>query len=79
VFGSVRKPADADRLRSEFGTNFVPLRPTSPTKRPDPMRHLITAIPPKRMVDKIIAKQPEGMAPSPPFLLRPNDSSITFL
>ena len=25
VFGSVRKPADADRLRAEFGTNFTPL------------------------------------------------------
>jgi NAD(P)-dependent dehydrogenase (short-subunit alcohol dehydrogenase family) len=25
VFGSVRKQADADRLRSEFGANFVPL------------------------------------------------------
>jgi NAD(P)-dependent dehydrogenase (short-subunit alcohol dehydrogenase family) len=25
VFGSVRKPADAERLRSEFGTNFTPL------------------------------------------------------
>jgi hypothetical protein len=25
VFGSVRKQADADRLRSEFGTNFTPL------------------------------------------------------
>jgi NAD(P)-dependent dehydrogenase (short-subunit alcohol dehydrogenase family) len=25
VFGSVRKPADADRLRSEFGQNFSPL------------------------------------------------------
>jgi NAD(P)-dependent dehydrogenase (short-subunit alcohol dehydrogenase family) len=26
VFGSVRKPADADRLRAEFGANFIPLR-----------------------------------------------------
>ena len=26
VFGSVRKPADADRLRAEFGANFVPLQ-----------------------------------------------------
>jgi NAD(P)-dependent dehydrogenase (short-subunit alcohol dehydrogenase family) len=26
VFGSVRKPVDADRLKTEFGTNFVPLR-----------------------------------------------------
>src|SRR5260370_9041889 len=25
VFGSVRKQADADRLRSEFGANFTPL------------------------------------------------------
>jgi NAD(P)-dependent dehydrogenase (short-subunit alcohol dehydrogenase family) len=25
VFGSVRKPADADRLRGEFGANFTPL------------------------------------------------------
>ena len=25
VFGSVRKPADADRLKGEFGANFVPL------------------------------------------------------
>jgi NAD(P)-dependent dehydrogenase (short-subunit alcohol dehydrogenase family) len=25
VFGSVRKPADADRLRSELGANFTPL------------------------------------------------------
>ena len=25
VFGSVRKPADADRLKSEFGANFTPL------------------------------------------------------
>lgn len=25
VFGSVRKPADADRLRAEFGANFMPL------------------------------------------------------
>ena len=25
VFGSVRKPADADRLRTEFGANFIPL------------------------------------------------------
>ena len=25
VFGSVRKQADADRLSSEFGTNFIPL------------------------------------------------------
>ena len=25
VFGSVRKPADADRLKSEFGQNFTPL------------------------------------------------------
>ena len=25
VFGSVRKPADADRLKGEFGGNFVPL------------------------------------------------------
>src|SRR5665213_2789790 len=25
VFGSVRKPADADRLTSEFGANFTPL------------------------------------------------------
>ena len=25
VFGSVRKPADADRLKAEFGANFVPL------------------------------------------------------
>jgi len=26
VFGSVRKPADADRLKAEFGANFVPLQ-----------------------------------------------------
>jgi NAD(P)-dependent dehydrogenase (short-subunit alcohol dehydrogenase family) len=26
VFGSVRKPADADRLKAEFGANFTPLR-----------------------------------------------------
>jgi NAD(P)-dependent dehydrogenase (short-subunit alcohol dehydrogenase family) len=26
VFGSVRKPADADRLRTEFGANFTPLQ-----------------------------------------------------
>ncbi|HEX7564422.1 MAG TPA: SDR family oxidoreductase [Bradyrhizobium sp.] len=26
VFGSVRKPADADRLKTEFGANFIPLR-----------------------------------------------------
>jgi NAD(P)-dependent dehydrogenase (short-subunit alcohol dehydrogenase family) len=26
VFGSVRKPADADRLRAEFGVNFIPLQ-----------------------------------------------------
>jgi NAD(P)-dependent dehydrogenase (short-subunit alcohol dehydrogenase family) len=25
VFGSVRKPADAERLKSEFGVNFMPL------------------------------------------------------
>jgi NAD(P)-dependent dehydrogenase (short-subunit alcohol dehydrogenase family) len=25
VFGSVRKPADADRLKGEFGANFMPL------------------------------------------------------
>src|SRR5258705_13914545 len=25
VFGSVRKPADAERLQKEFGANFVPL------------------------------------------------------
>ena len=25
VFGSVRKPADADRLQGEFGNGFVPL------------------------------------------------------
>jgi NAD(P)-dependent dehydrogenase (short-subunit alcohol dehydrogenase family) len=25
VFGSVRKPADADRLKAEFGANFMPL------------------------------------------------------
>src|SRR6201995_451934 len=25
VFGSVRKAADADRLKAEFGPNFVPL------------------------------------------------------
>ena len=25
VFGSVRKQADAERLRAEFGTNFTPL------------------------------------------------------
>src|SRR5580692_3605819 len=25
VFGSVRKPADADRLSGEFGANFTPL------------------------------------------------------
>jgi NAD(P)-dependent dehydrogenase (short-subunit alcohol dehydrogenase family) len=25
VFGSVRKQADADRLRAEFGANFTPL------------------------------------------------------
>src|ERR1700677_460431 len=25
VFGSVRKPADADRLKTEFGANFIPL------------------------------------------------------
>jgi NAD(P)-dependent dehydrogenase (short-subunit alcohol dehydrogenase family) len=25
VFGSVRKPADADRLQREFGNGFVPL------------------------------------------------------
>jgi hypothetical protein len=25
VFGSVRKPADADRLKSEFGADFIPL------------------------------------------------------
>jgi NAD(P)-dependent dehydrogenase (short-subunit alcohol dehydrogenase family) len=25
VFGSVRKPADADRLKAEFGANFIPL------------------------------------------------------
>jgi NAD(P)-dependent dehydrogenase (short-subunit alcohol dehydrogenase family) len=25
VFGSVRKPADADRLKAEFGGNFIPL------------------------------------------------------
>src|SRR6185369_4800424 len=25
VFGSVRKPADAERLRSELGANFTPL------------------------------------------------------
>jgi len=26
VFGSVRRPADADRLKTEFGANFIPLR-----------------------------------------------------
>jgi NAD(P)-dependent dehydrogenase (short-subunit alcohol dehydrogenase family) len=26
VFGSVRKPADADRLKAEFGANFIPLQ-----------------------------------------------------
>jgi hypothetical protein len=26
VFGSVRKPADADRLKGEFGANFIPLQ-----------------------------------------------------
>src|ERR1700721_3652750 len=26
VFGSVRKPADADRLKTEFGANFTPLQ-----------------------------------------------------
>jgi NAD(P)-dependent dehydrogenase (short-subunit alcohol dehydrogenase family) len=26
VFGSVRKPVDADRLRTEFGANFTPLK-----------------------------------------------------
>src|ERR1700712_791182 len=26
VFGSVRKQADADRLKSEFGANFTPLQ-----------------------------------------------------
>jgi NAD(P)-dependent dehydrogenase (short-subunit alcohol dehydrogenase family) len=26
VFGSVRKPADADRLKTEFGANFIPLQ-----------------------------------------------------
>src|SRR5690349_4860949 len=26
VFGSVRKQADADRLKSEFGANFTPLK-----------------------------------------------------
>jgi NAD(P)-dependent dehydrogenase (short-subunit alcohol dehydrogenase family) len=26
VFGSVRKPAEADRLRAEFGANFIPLQ-----------------------------------------------------
>jgi hypothetical protein len=26
VFGSVRKPVDADRLRAEFGANFIPLQ-----------------------------------------------------
>src|SRR3954453_4116793 len=26
VFGSVRKQADADRLRGEFGANFIPLK-----------------------------------------------------
>jgi NAD(P)-dependent dehydrogenase (short-subunit alcohol dehydrogenase family) len=26
VFGSVRKPADAERLRAEFGANFIPLQ-----------------------------------------------------
>jgi hypothetical protein len=26
VFGSVRKPADANRLKAEFGANFVPLQ-----------------------------------------------------
>jgi NAD(P)-dependent dehydrogenase (short-subunit alcohol dehydrogenase family) len=26
VFGSVRKPADADRLKAEFGANFIPRR-----------------------------------------------------
>jgi NAD(P)-dependent dehydrogenase (short-subunit alcohol dehydrogenase family) len=26
VFGSVRKQADADRLQSEFGNGFVPLK-----------------------------------------------------
>ena len=25
VFGSVRKQADADRLKNEFGANFIPL------------------------------------------------------
>src|ERR1700741_1953480 len=25
VFGSVRKPADADRLREQLGTNYVPV------------------------------------------------------
>ena len=25
MFGSVRKPADADRLRAELGANFTPL------------------------------------------------------
>jgi NAD(P)-dependent dehydrogenase (short-subunit alcohol dehydrogenase family) len=26
VFGSVRKPADADRLKTEFGAHFIPLQ-----------------------------------------------------
>ena len=93
LFGSVRKPADADRLRAEFGANFIPLTfalervrqflqhlaeialpperigariadvLTSARPRvryeitPDPMRHLIAGILPKRMLHRMIARR----------------------
>jgi len=57
VFGSVRKQADADRLR---GANPQVRNQITP----DPMRHLITAVLPKRMVDKIIAKRLGLMPPT---------------
>ena len=57
MFGSVRKQADADRLR---GANPQVRNQITP----DPMRHLITAVLPKRMVDKIIAKRLGLMPPT---------------
>ena len=52
VFGSVRKAADAERLRSELGANFTPLLFDVTDEAA-----VLAAAPPKRTVDRIIAKR----------------------
>jgi hypothetical protein len=55
----MRSAAGTDRRRPDLGQPVVRCEIT-----PDPMRHLIGAMLPKRMVDRIIAKRVGLMPPA---------------